>query len=695
MWSIAGTRPAIPDRSVIAMKNDDKQRSRAEDFLAGRAERGADDAGTPADARTSQRSAEHLLHELQVHQIELQMQNEELVEARDELAASLERYTDLYDFAPLGYFTVAPSGAVLKVNIAGAALLGREIEEVRGADVRSFVAAESLPSFNIFFAQVLTSAAKHSCELALRGAAGTISAHVEALADARKGECRLAVVDITEHKRGLAIRESEQRFQVALANSPITVFEQDLDLRYTWIHNAMWGLCAGQVIGRRNSDLMEGASAGWLDALLREVIASGHSKRAEVSIAGTGEERICWDISIHPRFKPSGEVSGVIGAATDVTERKHFESALRTAKEEAERADNAKSRFLAAASHDLRQPLGALALYVDVLKGKVISDDALLVDRIKGCVTSMSALLNDLLDVSKLTAGVVRPQLSNFSIDEMLSRLVAVHAPEAQLKGLRLRLRRCQLTAYTDPVWFNRMIGNLIANAVDYTQHGGALVACRRHAGRMWVEIRDTGIGIPGDQTSAIFEEFRQLGGTSRTRGSGLGLAIVARAAALLGLEIRVRSIVGRGSLFAVELPLPPADSTPAVPPEKHEAHAGKALRIALVEDNPAVLQALCYVLKSSGHRVVAATSRVGLIRNLSGIVPDLVISDYRLPDNETGLDVISTVRRTFGKALPAIIITGDTDPAIMAEMSRHGILIQHKPIDAETLEMCITQAMR
>jgi PAS domain S-box-containing protein len=661
------------------MRNDDMTRRAASQIDAGRA------PNEPAPSR------ETLLHELQVHQIELQMQNEELLLARDELAAGLKRYTDLYEFAPVGYFTLDLNGQILGANLAGAALLAREAGALKGVNFVLFLPKESLPAFNLLIARAFGGRHRQSCEIELRSREGSFSAHVEALVDHARNECRLAVVDVSEHKRGEAIRESEQRFHVALDGSPITVFEQDLFLHYTWIHNPMLGLAVQDVIGRGNGELMDAASASRLEALLRQVIADGSAVRAEVAIGKAGCAPLYWDLSLHPRRNAAGETTGVIGAATDVSGRKQIERALQTAKSEAERADNAKSRFLAAASHDLRQPLGALALYVDILKSKVAARDAILVEHIKGCVSSMSMLLNDLLDVSKLTAGVVKPQFSDFSINDMLAHLVAVHAPAAELKGLRLRHRRCALTAHTDPVWFARVLGNLVANAVDYTERGGALIACRKRSGKMWVEVRDTGIGIPADMTAEIFEEFRQLGDTSRTRGSGLGLAIVARAAALLGLEIRVRSRIGKGSMFAIELPL--GKSAGDAAPGRASAEPARTLRIALVEDNVAVLQALSYVLQSAGHRVVAAASRRALMRNLGDVVPDIVISDYRLPDNENGFDVISAVRRTFGAELPAIIITGDTDPAIIAEMARHDILIQHKPIDAQTLEACIAEA--
>ncbi|MGE5469590.1 MAG: ATP-binding protein [Bacteroidota bacterium] len=393
------------------------------------------------------------------------------------------------------------------------------------------------------------------------------------------------------------------------------------------------------------------------------------------------------DVSGAPVRNAEGSVVAGLAVTVDVTARKRAEQALQTAKEAAESANNAKSRFLAAASHDLRQPLSALALYVNVLDGEVGAKNARLVDNIKACVTSLSELLTDLLDVSKLDAGVVTPKPRTFAVGDVLATLVAQHALEARIKGLQLRYRDTNLTACSDEVLYRRILNNILTNAIRYTECGGVLVGCRRSNGRLWVEIWDTGIGIPADMTEVIFEEFRQLGDQARNRGSGLGLAIVDKAAALLGLKIRVRSRPGKGSLFAVEVPLARSVAAESV---MAESSVPEPLAIALVDDNALVLGALRCALESIGHRVVAATSGQALLAQLGGIAPDMVISDYRLAGNETGFDVIKATRAAFGEDLPAIIITGDTDPDLVGNMARRGILIKHKPVDIDALQRTI-----
>ncbi|HSG22176.1 MAG TPA: PAS domain S-box protein, partial [Azonexus sp.] len=258
---------------------------------------------------------------------------------------------------------------------------------------------------------------------------------------------------------------------------------------------------------------------------IRQVIAGERSRFTyEYPCHSPALER--WFVATVTRFH--GDSGNVVVAHENVTERKKAEDAVKAATAEAEQANDAKSRFLAAASHDLRQPLSALSIYVGVLKNKVAPVDAPLLDNMANCLDSLSELLTDLLDISKLDAGVVTPVPSEFSVADLLANMVAVHEPEALLKGLRLRAVASSLHARTDPVLFRRMIGNLIANAVRYTERGGVVVGCRRHQGKYWIEVWDSGIGIPEDKTADVFEEFRQLDNDARQRGSGLGLAIVA-----------------------------------------------------------------------------------------------------------------------------------------------------------------------
>lgn len=505
------------------------------------------------------------------------------------------------------------------------------------------------------------------------------------------------VVRDMERNAALALRENETRFRVALANSPVVLFEQDLDLRYTWIHNPKLGYTAEEIIGKFDADLLDPAFVEPLVKLKRGVIDSGQSARQELPTALLGCPPEYYDLYVEPLRNDAGQIVGIICAACDITARTLAEQRLLQAQIEAERANNAKSRFLAAASHDLRQPLSALSLYTGILQNTPGSTDQDLVANMQVCIDSLSELLNDLLDLSKLEAGVVTPFIKDFAIADLFDSLASAHAPEARVKGLRLHFKAGSWTCRTDLVLLRRCLGNLIENALRYTKRGGVVVACRHRLGKTWVEVWDSGIGIPPDKTKEIFEEFKQLGVGARNSGSGLGLTIAAKTAALLGLEISVRSRVGRGSVFAIKLPLGAPAVTEQVPAESAQAPVmeKRSLRIALVEDNVIVREALADVLQRLGHAVLATATGAALLAELDLFEPDIVASDYRLAFNETGLDVITAVRARFGPEFPALLITGDTDPKLLRSMNARGIFVMHKSLNLETLQATLEKLTR
>jgi len=372
-------------------------------------------------------------------------------------------------------------------------------------------------------------------------------------------------------------------------------------------------------------------------------------------------------------------------------ELSEIERSLITAKSEAEKANQGKSKFLAAASHDLRQPLTALSLYVDVLTKQNNSDDSGLGNKIQGCVSSLSELLDNLLNVSKLDAGVVVAAKTTFRLSDVLGSLVNIHAAEAAQKGISLHVRCSNLITHTDPAILQRILGNLIANAIRYTDKGGVLIGCRRHNGKQWIEVWDSGVGFPSNMAQHIFEEFTQLGDNSRRIGSGLGLAIVSKSAKLLGLELRVHSRLGRGSMFAIEIPQ--GDATLIETSAESKAVVDKYL-IALIDDNPMVLEATSFALTAMGHQVIAAESELDLLKNIGYHEPDILISDYRLADNKTGLDLILKARKVFGEDLPAILITGDTDPKLIKLFAKHKIKVCYKPLKIDVLNNLISAVM-
>ena len=369
-------------------------------------------------------------------------------------------------------------------------------------------------------------------------------------------------------------------------------------------------------------------------------------------------------------------------------------------KDLAEQANLAKSSFLAAASHDLRQPVHALGLFVGALRGVALSEEAVeLVDHIEASTAAMDTLFSALLDISRLDAGVVEVHPQIFAIGPLLARICREHADEADEKGLALICRPTEAWVNSDPVLVERIARNLISNAVRYTQSGQILVECR-HGSELRVQVRDTGPGIAPALQQQVFQEYFQLANPERDRakGLGLGLAIVRRLTDLLGSQITLRSSFGHGSCFSFDLPR--AAAPVIVPPvDLGGVTSLGAARgfIAVVDDESAIRQAMAALLTGWGYEVVAAGSGLEIMDALAAhaSAPDLVICDYRLRDEETGIRVIETLRTRYGAQTPAMLITGDTAPDRLVEARESGLLLLHKPVSKGKLRAALINLMQ
>ncbi|WP_228151634.1 hybrid sensor histidine kinase/response regulator [Pseudazoarcus pumilus] len=359
---------------------------------------------------------------------------------------------------------------------------------------------------------------------------------------------------------------------------------------------------------------------------------------------------------------------------------------LRERKEEAERANMAKSRFLAAASHDLRQPMHALGLFISELSQcRLDAPSRHLLGQITASAEAMEDLLDSLLDISRLDAGVLQASVRAFPLQPVLERIAATQRAAASDARVTLRIRHTDAWGVSDPVLFERILGNLVSNAVRYSPAGKVLVACRRRGDTWRIEVRDNGIGIPQHAQENIFQEFVQLQNPERSRdkGLGLGLAIVRRLTAMLDHPLELRSTPGRGSAFAVTIPAGRREDVVDAPaPEREPGDLG-GLRVALVEDDPLVLSAMHSLLTSWGCDMVAAPDLELLVDRLNarGGAPNAIISDHRLARGASGAEVIREVRRRYGEDLPAALITGDTGPDALALAEREGLPVLHKPV--------------
>ncbi len=350
-------------------------------------------------------------------------------------------------------------------------------------------------------------------------------------------------------------------------------------------------------------------------------------------------------------------------------------------------ANHAKSRFLAAASHDLRQPMHALGLFVAQLHSRVTEPQTRhIAAQDEVAVEALQELFDAILDVSRLDTGAVTPHVTEFELRGLLERLAAGFAPTASHKGLRLRVALTRLAVRADVVLLERILINLLSNAVRYTERGGIVVGCRRRAGRVRIEVWDSGIGIALAQQGAVFEEFYQAGNPERDqrRGLGLGLAIAARLAQLLDSRIELASRPGKGSVFAFELPRVEAPAKPAVEiasPVVNECLHGAS--ILVVDDDALVREGMAALLAHWGCEVTLAVSSDDAVIALARCarVPDAILCDYRLPGGKTGIETIRRLREVCGMQIPASLVSGDTAPERLAEARQCGLTLLHKPV--------------
>ena len=385
----------------------------------------------------------------------------------------------------------------------------------------------------------------------------------------------------------------------------------------------------------------------------------------------------------------------LVGAAIrDVTDRKRIEAELVAARESADRANQSKSRFLATASHDLRQPLQTLALLGGTLRRTVsdpVSVEALAQQDL--AIGGMSRLLNALLDISKLESGAIKPELTDFTVAALFEELRTEFAGLAANKGLQFQVDPCMDCVHSDPSLVEQILRNLIANAIKYTRDGCVRLRCLHEQVRVRIQVLDTGIGISSDQLPYIYDEFYQVGVRANAvrEGYGLGLSIVLRLVKLLNLGLQVESEVGRGSVFSLVLPAGAAritDREANVTAHPDSSRGGGALpHILVVEDDPAVLNATRLLLKVEGYRVTAAASlSEAMQRAHEHADVDLLITDYHLGDGQTGLEVIASVRGILGADLRVVIVTGDTSSAVRELQHDERVRMTSKPINSDEL---------
>jgi two-component system CheB/CheR fusion protein len=503
------------------------------------------------------------------------------------------------------------------------------------------------------------------------------------------------ITELKEAERNIGGAKAYAESIIATVKQPLAVLDEDLRL-------VSASASFYQVFGERPED-----SIGKMLTLGTGRQQEALAKFLEAANRGGAIEAPEMDIAL-PKAGPRkfrlsarkiAERSKILISFDDITDAKAEAEALAAAKEAAERANLGKSRFLAAASHDLRQPLQALSLLQGMLADSV-SDPAAskLIERLDRTIGAMSDLLDKLLDINQLEAGVVQPRISDFDVNDLLQQLQSEFEIHAAAANITLRVVPCRQRIRSDPRLLEQILRNLLSNATKYTSRGKVLIGCRRRGGRLCIEVWDTGTGIPQTELSAIFKEFHQLENNPGRRGQGLGLglAIVQRLSDLLGTRISVRSRVGRGSAFAVEVPLLQAPARASEAGERRddaitdgavETSSNGQHLILIIEDDEEIRETLKLLLESRGYRAFAARDGAEALAVASALRtgPDLIVADYNLP-GANGLDVVAKIREVSGRKIPSILLTGDISETTLREIAEKEFVHLYKPASAQKL---------
>ncbi len=503
-------------------------------------------------------------------------------------------------------------------------------------------------------------------------------------------------------------RDAEDRARALMNSAPDAIVVTDQAGRIVLVNNrteTLLGYAREELLGELVEVLLperlRAAHVGHRAGYMREPTLRPMGANLELCAQRRDGTELPVEISLSP-VPTSGGGLEIACALRDISDRRRVLEELREARNEAEKANNAKSAFLATASHDLRQPVQALSLLNGVLQRLVTDEDAAdALAQQASAIGAMSRLLNALLDISKLESGAVKPQFATWNAATLLQCLRSEFSGMAVNKGLQLEFDAGDAWVCSDETLIGQVLRNLVANAIKYTKHGRVLLRSVQSGPTVRLEVRDTGIGMAPEELSRIYDEFYQVGvSPNATRdGYGLGLSIVSRIVKLLGLHLDVHSTPGKGSVFALQLPaVEPAQNATAqsaggVTPEDRARHAEK--HILLIEDDPGVRNATRLLLRSEGYQVTVAASVAEAVAQASKMPTlSLILSDYHLTGRETGTQAVKAVREVRNTPVRAVMMSGDTSSAMKASGPEADVHIVSKPIDSDSLLSLLSELL-
>ncbi len=546
--------------------------------------------------------------------------------------------------------------------------------------------------------------------------------------------------DITEHKRiETALRESERNIRIYTDNVPVLIAYVDRELRFQFVNKAYeeaLGVPRHRIVGRRVDDVLDPERFEARKSRMKQAL-SGLRQVFEVELSYQDGRRRIAEATYLPEFDADGRVRGFFALFHDITEtrqveralkesydtleqrvtertrelsevnkrlqreieiRRGVEQALRDAKAEAEEANMGKTRFLAAASHDLLQPLNAARLFTSALVQRDHNEQVLrAADRIDSSLRAAEELLTALLDISKLDAGALEPKITEFGVRELLDSLATEFGALARDQGLDLRTVPCNAAVRSDRRFLRRILQNFLSNALRYTASGSVLMGCRRRNGVVRIEVWDTGPGIPEEKQDEVFEEFRRLQVKDQRgeKGLGLGLAIVRRMGQALGHRVEVRSWPGRGSVFSVDVPRAHKVRRPVRTPSRRvrTPAALDGVLVLCVDNQPSILEGMTQLLNGWGCEVLTATgtSDALAVVDKRSQCPDMLLVDYHLDDGDNGLSTMAAMRERYGD-IPGVVITADHGDDVRSAARSMGYTVLRKPVKPAALRAIISQ---
>jgi len=547
-------------------------------------------------------------------------------------------------------------------------------------------------------------------------------------------------MDITQHKRTEeALRESEQNVRIYTDNVPVLIAYLDPDRNFLFVNKAYadaFGIDRHTIAGTPSHKILPKEEHEQRQHYIRRVL-SGERQRFETRMPTRDGSVRYAEVTYIPHIGEYGDVLGYFTLYQDITERRKAELALqetnenleqrvrerthalsvvnkelrkentiralmedelRQAKSDAEAANLGKTRFLAAASHDLLQPLNAARLFTSALAQQTHRPETnQLVENLDNALHAAEELITAILDISKLDAGALEPNFSHFALDALFQHLTAEFTAVAKEKGLAFHHVSCKQVVHSDQALLRRILQNFLSNAIRYTANGKVLLGARHLGESLRLEVWDTGVGIPESRLGEVFEEFRRIDNPkhSEVKGLGLGLAITDRIARMLGHHLSVRSWPGQGTVFGITVPLGDASRAERPKPEQRGWIRSKGLngiRVLVIDNEPKILEGMSALLQGWSCEVQTALSGVQALEKSGNWVPDIVLADYHLGETETGLMALAQLAPGWSKPVPAIVITADRTDEVTHEIRESGAQLLNKPIKPAALRALINK---